>query len=151
MKALRPLLLAALCEMAGCTTAGRILGLAVAEDTTRIAGALTNQEKTASELADKFAVARHALEAQEQQVSTFGRAVDELKSQPSPVLTGGAAMLASLVADYLQGLRRDNRHNDRDRALEDRLEARRRRRRDDFDDGEDEDPPRRAVRRRRSA
>ena len=149
--AVRLMLLAALFGTVGCTTAGRIFGLSLAEDTTRIAGALTNQEKTSSELADKFAVARHALEAQEQQVSTFGRAVDELKSQPSPTLTAGAALVASFVADYLQGLRRDNRHNDRERAFEERLEARRRRRRDDFDDGEDEAPPRRALRRRRAA
>lgn len=92
----------------GCSS----LGLAFAEDLTRISGELTNQQKTATQLADQIARVREAREAQESYLASKVAELDKLTSGTreqisgleSDAATGGVAIvLANLLMVYLQG------------------------------------------------
>ncbi len=126
-KAMQLLLLALLLSTGACTTAGRIMGLSVAEDVTRITGALTNQETTAAKLADAIAEQRGRLERQEQAridqdhllqaASTkLGKLELGVDGQVPPAVYGGGAALLAMLLDLLQGMKRDR---DRERREHD--------------------------------
>jgi hypothetical protein len=152
VRALVALLLVVLCSLqTGCATLAALGGIGevagkvpvfaakLEELDDALARSILETQAVRSEVQEQ----EQANEEQDDAIETQGKAVAEVKDkqedQPSPLVTSGSAILAAFLADYLQGQRRDRKHDDRDRNLEARV-ARKRRKKDE-DDGEDDAAP----------